>query len=336
LIPTVCEESGTTFASIRHVLGLGDPESDSMLEAISKRFPLVSQTVSGWIDDKVPQLGAALAFYTALSIAPLLVISLGVAALVFGEEAARGQVLVQMRSLVGDQGAQAIQEMIANANKPTEGVIATGISVVILLAGASGVFGQLQQSLNAIWKVQPKPGRGIMGMIRDRFLSVAMVFGIAFLLLVSLILDAAITSLTSLMGGLPKSVPWIGEAFHLSVSLVVITLLFAMIFKYLPDVKIRWRDVWLGAIITAALFTIGKFAIGLYLGHSSMASSYGVAGSFVVLLVWVYYSAQILFFGVEFTKAYANRYGGRIAPSENAELVSDGECDDRGRPKKAG
>jgi membrane protein len=280
---------------------------------------MLRQTVFDWIDDKAPQLGAALAFYTALSIAPLLVISLGIAALVFGQEAARGGVQEQMQFLVGDQGAKAVEEMIANANNTGKGVIATGLSVVILLVGASGVFGQLQQSLNEIWKVQPKAGRGIVDMIRDRFLSFVMVLGTAFLLLVSLLLSAALSSLESVTNGLPESMLWISRFAHAGVSFVVITLLFAMMYKYLPDAKIAWRDVWLGAAITALLFTIGKFAIGLYLGHSSMASSYGVAGSFVVLLVWVYYSAQILFLGAEFTQVHASRRGRRIVAAENAE-----------------
>jgi membrane protein len=209
--------------------------------------------------------------------------------------------------------------MIANANNTGKGVIATGLSVVILLVGASGVFGQLQQSLNEIWKVQPKAGRGIVDMIRDRFLSFVMVLGTAFLLLVSLLLSAALSSLESVTNGLPESMLWISRFAHAGVSFVVITLLFAMMYKYLPDAKIAWRDVWLGAAITALLFTIGKFAIGLYLGHSSMASSYGVAGSFVVLLVWVYYSAQILFLGAEFTQVHASRRGRRIVAAENAE-----------------
>ena len=296
-------------------------------------WSLLKQTFAEWTEDKVPQLGAALAFYTALSIAPLLVISLAIAAMIFGEDAARGEIQHQMQSMVGDEGAKAIEEMIASANKPTTGTVATVLSVITLLFGASGVFGQLQQSLNTIWEVQPKPGRGIMGMIRDRFLSFAMVFGIAFLLLVSLIISAAMASLATVMDRLPDSLHWLSQAVHFGISFAVITLLFAMMFKYLPDVKIAWSDVWLGAGITAALFTIGKFAIGLYLGHSSMASSYGVAGSFVVLLVWVYYSAQILFFGAEFTQVYANQFGSRIIPSENAEPVTEEARAQQGLPR---
>lgn len=212
---------------------------------------------------------------------------------------------------------------------------ATTLSTIILLIGASGVFGELQHSVNWIWEVKPKPGRGILGTIRDRFLSLAMVFGIAFLLLVSLLLSAALTSLGTLFDRLPDSLYWVSESLHFGVSFGVIAVLFAMMFKYLPDVKIAWCDVWLGAVITAGLFTLGKFAIGLYLGHSSMASSYGVAGSFVVLLVWVYYSSQIFFFGAEFTQVYANRFGSRIVPSDNAEALSEDASSNRPKDSSA-
>jgi membrane protein len=285
---------------------------------------LLMQTFSDWSNDKAPELGAALAFYTALSIAPLLVIVLGVAAMVFGQQAASGKIINQMRQMVGEQGAKAIADMIQNANQPKEGTIATVLSVVTLVFGASGVFGELQSSLNTIWRVQPKPGRGLWGVIHDRFLSFAMVVGVAFLLLVSLIISTVLTALGTLLNQLPEALHWIAQGLNVGVSFLVITLLFAMIFRVLPDVKISWWDVWLGAIVTAALFTIGKTAIGLYLGHSAMASSYGVAGSFVVFLVWVYYSAQILYFGAELTKVYANQFGSKIVPAENAMPIAGG------------
>ncbi|HEX6960884.1 MAG TPA: YihY/virulence factor BrkB family protein, partial [Lacipirellula sp.] len=284
---------------------------------------ILKQTFSDWSEDKAPELGAALAFYTALSIAPLLVIVLGIAAFFLGEGAARGHVMSEMQSMVGQEGASAIGDMIQNADKPTEGTIATVLSVITLLFGASGVFGQLQSSMNTIWEVEPKPGRGIWGMIRDRFLSFTMVLGLAFLLLVSMILSAVIAAAGNFLSGMIGDAAWIGHVVHIATSMIVLTLLFAAMFKYLPDAKIGWRDVMLGAVVTAVLFTVGKFAIGLYLGHSSMASSYGVAGSFVVLLVWVYYSAQILFFGAELTQVYANNFGSRIVPSENARRVTD-------------
>jgi membrane protein len=279
---------------------------------------LLMQTFSDWSNDKAPELGAALAFYTALSIAPLLVIVLGVAAMLFGQKAASGEIINQMQQMVGKDGAKAIADMIQSANHPTQGTIATVLSVVTLLFGASGVFGELQSALNTIWGVQPKPGRGVWGIIRDRFISFAMVLGVAFLLLVSLVISTVLAALGSLLNQLPEALHWIAQGLNIGVSFLVITLLFAMIFRVLPDVKISWWDVWLGAIVTAALFTVGKTAIGLYLGHSAMASSYGVAGSFVVFLVWVYYSAQILYFGAEVTKVYANRFGSKIVPAENA------------------
>jgi membrane protein len=298
-------------------------------------WPLLRQTFSDWSEDKVPQLGAALAFYTALSIAPLLVIVLAVVGYFYGDSAAvQKEMNAQMQSMVGSEGAQALSDMVESANKPTQGIVATVLSVITLVFGASGVFGQLQSSLNTIWEVEPKPNRGLWGMIRDRFLSIAMVMGMAFLLLVSLILSAALSQVDKLFAGLPDSMEWLAQALHFGVSLVVVTLLFAMMFRLLPDVKMAWSDVWLGAIVTALLFTIGKFAIGLYLGHSSMASSYGVAGSFVVLLVWVYYSAQIVFFGAELTQVYANNYGSRIVPAENAQPLTAEARAQQGRPRR--
>jgi membrane protein len=285
-------------------------------------WELFKQTFAEWTEDKVPRLGAALAFYTALSIAPLLVLSLRVVAFFFGEAAARGEIERQMLSMIGEQGAEAVQAMLQNANQPEAGTLPTIFSLLTLLLGASGVFGQLQDSLNTIWEVTPKPGRGILGFLKDRFLSMSMVFGVAFLLMVSLVVSAAL----SFAGGL--AFHWlhdfqiISQGINTAISITVFAGLFAMMFKYLPDAKIAWKDVWLGAFITAVLFTIGKLAIGLYIGRSSIASSYGIAGSLIVLLVWVYYSAQIVFFGAEFTQVYANRYGKKIVPSENAEPLT--------------
>jgi membrane protein len=281
------------------------------------RFAML--TYEKWSRDNVPQLGAALAFYTALSIAPLLIISLAVGALVFGNEAARGEVASQMRSLIGNQGAEAIESMIASADKPGSGATATTLGVLMLLLGASGVFSELQQSLNKIWEVEVKKDRGIVRMIRERIFSFVMVLGIAFLLLVSLVLSAVLASLGKYFSYLPESVSWLSQLLNFLVSFVVITLLFAMIFKILPDAQIAWWQVWLGASLTALLFTIGKFFIGLYLGRSSMASSYGVAGSFVVLLVWVYYSSQILYLGAEMTKVYTDLSGAHVRPTEIAK-----------------
>jgi membrane protein len=226
--------------------------------------------------------------------------------------------------------------MIDNARKPGEGILASVLGVATLLFGASGVFGSLQDSLNTIWEVQPKAGRGIWGVVKDRFLSLSMVLGVGFLLLISLVITTALEAVGAYFGGLLPSWAPVLQALNLAVSFGVITLLFAMIFKYLPDAKVDWGDVWLGSAATALLFIVGKYAIGLYLGKSSIGSSYGAAGSFVVLLVWIYYSAQILFFGAEFTKVYAGHRGTRIAPAANAEPVTEEARAHQGIPQRAG
>jgi membrane protein len=284
---------------------------------------LVRNTLQDWNEDKVPRLGAALAFYTAISIAPLVVLSLRVASIFFDDKAATGQLRGQMQGLVGEAGAAAIEQMIAGGKHEAESVWVTILGVATLLFGASGVFGQLQDSLNTIWEVQPKAGRGLMGMIRDRFLSFSMVLGVAFLLVVSLLVSTVLSALGATLDVLPDSLHFISHIVDGVISIAVFTGLFGLMFKVLPDVKISWRDVWVGAALTAVLFFVGKLAIGLYLGHSAMASSYGAAGSFVVLLVWVYYAAQVFFLGAEFTQVYANEYGSRIVPAENAEPVTE-------------
>jgi membrane protein len=212
--------------------------------------------------------------------------------------------------------------MVAAAQKPAEGTVAAVLGAIALLFGASGVFAQLQDSLNTIWEVQPKPGRGIRGMIRDRFLSFAMVLGIGFLLMVSLILSAVLAALGAWMSSVLPGPEILMQVAHFVISFGVIVLLFAAIFKLLPDVEIGWTDVWIGAIATSFLFTLGKYALGLYLGRSAVASAYGAAGSLVIVLLWVYYSAQILFLGAEFTQAYAHMYGSQVRPSPNAVPVT--------------
>ena len=285
-------------------------------------FSLLKQTASEWMEDDAPTLGAALAYYTVFSLAPLMTIAIAIAGFFFGKEAAQGQIFDELRGLLGEEGGKAVEEMVQSANaQPTAGVVATIISVIILLFGASGVFGQLQASLNTIWGVKPKPGRGVLGMIQDRLLSFGFTLVVGFLLLVSLMLTAGIALMADWVGGLMPGSETLAQILNVVFSLTMITLLFAMIFKFLPDAKIAWRDVWIGAFLTALLFTIGKFALGIYLGKSGVASSYGAAGSLIVLLLWVYYSSQILFFGAEFTQVYANRFGSRIAPAENAVPV---------------
>jgi membrane protein len=285
-------------------------------------FAMLKKAASAWMEDQAPTLGAALAYYTVFSLAPLLIIAIAIAGLFFGREAAQGQIFDQLRGLLGEASGKAMEDMVQNANaKPATGLVATLIGFVTLLFGASGVFGQLQTSLNAIWRVQPKPGRGVLGIVRDRFLSFGFILVVGFLLLVSLFLTALIAFVGQWFGGMAPGMETLAQILNSVLSLAVITLLFAMIFKFLPDAKIAWRDVWIGALITAALFTAGKFALGLYLGKSGVASSYGAAGSLIVLLLWVYYSAQILFFGAEFTQVYANRFGSHVRPTDNAVAV---------------
>ena len=283
---------------------------------------LLKQTASEWMEDDAPTLGAALAYYTVFSLAPLMTIAIAMAGLFFGKEAAQGQIFDELRVLLGEEGGKAVEEMVQSANaQPTAGVVATIISVIMLLFGASGVFGQLQASLNAIWGVKAKPGRGVLGLIKDRLLSFGFTLVVGFLLLVSLLLTAGMALMADWIGGLMPGSEALAYILNIVLSLSMITLLFATIFKFLPDAKIAWHDVWIGAFLTALLFTIGKFALGIYLGKSGVASSYGAAGSLIVLLLWVYYSSQILFFGAEFTQVYANRFGSRVAPADNAVPV---------------
>ena len=286
-------------------------------------FSLLKATAFEWLDDQAPTLGAALAYYTVFSLAPLLIISIALAGLVFGAEAAQGQIFDQLRGLLGDASGKAMQEIVQSASaEPKTGVVATVIGFVTLLFGASGVFGQLQASLNIIWGVQPKPGRGILGIIRDRSLSFGFILVVGFLLLVSLLLTAGIAFVGKQFGAMVPGMEALIQILNSILSLAVITLLFGMMFKILPDANIAWRDVWIGAFITALLFTLGKFALGFYLGRSGVASSYGAAGSLIVLLLWVYYSSQVVFFGAEFTQVYANRFGSHVTPSSNAIAVS--------------
>jgi membrane protein len=285
-------------------------------------WPLLKETYNEWSEDKAPRLGAALAYYTVFSIAPILVIAMAVAGWVFGNQASQSYVQQEVAATFGSDSGKAIQTMVEHANKGNTSVIATILGVIVLLFGASGVFGQLQDALNTVWKVEPKPGRGIWGIIKDRFLSFTMVLGICFLLLVSLAVSAVLAALGTYTQALPGgAVLW--EGVNSLVSFLVITLLFAMMYRFLPDAKIAWGDVWLGAAVTAVLFTLGKFLIGLYLGTSGVASAYGAVGSLVVLLLWVYYSSQIFLFGAEFTRVYANRFGSRVVPAENAVSVTE-------------
>jgi membrane protein len=307
---------------------------------MKKYLGLFKETFREFGEDKAPRLGAALAYYTIFSIAPLLLIAIAIAGMVFGDEAAQGGVTRELGKVMGDSSAKAIEEMVQNANKPKAGAVATIVGIVTLLFGASGVFSQLKDALNTIWNIEPKKAAGVMGFIKSRFLSMAMVMVVAFLLLVSLVVDAAITGMS---GYLERVVPGgavVVQIVQLIVSFGIITLLFAAIFRYLPDRRIAWKDVWLGAVITSLLFVIGKFALGLYLGKAAPGSSFGAAGSLVVLLVWVYWSAQILFLGAEFTQVYARTYGTMRGDTSKARARQQaGRVEDRpksGAPAYAG
>jgi membrane protein len=293
------------------------------LMKISSVWTLLQETFKAWQNDKVPLWAAALAYYTAFSLAPLLVIAIAIAGAVFGQEAARGEVVGQIQGLVGKQGAEAIQAMLQNTQQPgSGGVVATVVGIGALLLGASGVFGQLQDAMNTIWGVQPKPGRGIRFMLQNRFMSFAMVLVIGFLLLVSLVLSAGLAAFSAFVGHLFPEFAILGQILNFVISFGVMIVLFALIYKVMPDVKVPWRFLWTGAIVTALLFNIGKFLIGLYLGSGSVSSTYNAAASLGIILLWVYYSAQILLIGAEFTKVYAYRYGPhRIKPIADAVLV---------------
>ncbi|MGB7413724.1 MAG: YihY/virulence factor BrkB family protein [Thermosynechococcaceae cyanobacterium] len=285
---------------------------------LKRAMELLKLTVAKWQADKASRLAAALAYYTAFSLAPILVIFIAILSLVYGEKAAQAQLLSQFQDLVGEEGADVIRVMMQDTQQPGSGITATLSSIVFLIFGATGMFVQLQDSLNTIWKVKPKPGRGLMSFIRDRILSFAMVLGIGFLLLVALIFSAGLAAFSTFLRNGSDGFIQLGQILNFVISFGVITVLFALIYKVLPDVLIKWSDVWVGAVITSTLFAIGKSLIGLYLGHSSFSSTYGAAGSLAVLLLWVYYSAQILFFGAELTQVYAQKYGSKIRPAKYA------------------
>ncbi len=304
-------------------------------------FSLFSETFAVWLEDDAPSLGAALAYYTIFSLAPLLVIVIGVAGMVWRQsDSVRADVMQQVGDLVGPDGAEMVGTMLDSASGPgAESFWATLIGGAVLLFGATTAFAQLKASLNVIWGVRPDPDRGFVNLLLARVLSFGLVLTIGFLLLVSLILSAALSALDAFLTDLAFGTDVLIQAAGFVISLGVVVVLFALIFKYLPDAEIEWRDVWVGAFITALLFTLGKFALGVYLGSSSAASAYGAAGSLVLLLIWIYYSAQILFFGAAFTRVYAQRYGAQIRPAKGAlraeDLEDEGEPADEHEEKKA-
>ncbi|HVJ28793.1 MAG TPA: YihY/virulence factor BrkB family protein [Gammaproteobacteria bacterium] len=274
-------------------------------------WPLIKLSVVSFRKDHASSMGGALAYLTLFSIAPLLIIVIAVAGFFLGAEAARGEIVMQLRGLLGDDGATAVQGLLESASKPEEGLFATIVSVLLLIVGATSIFAELQSDLDRIWRAESKPTSGLWALLRSRLLSFGMVLVLAFLLLVSLVISAALSALGTWWGGWFEGWAVLLEAVNFVVSLAITTGLFALIYKFLPRAEIAWHDVWIGATVTALLFAVGKFLIGLYIGHSGIASGFGAAGSFVVLLVWVYYSSQIFLLGAEFTWVYAHERGSR-------------------------
>jgi len=274
-------------------------------------WPLIKLSIVSWRKDHAASMGGALAYYTLFSIAPLLLIVIAIAGFFLGPEAARGELFAQLQGLLGDDGAAAVQGLLESASEPEEGLFATVFGVALLLLGATTVFAELQSDLDRIWRVEAKPTSGLWGLLRARLLSFGMILVLAFLLLVSLVLSAALSAVGKLWGGWFEGLAVLLEVVNLVFAFTITTGLFAMIYKFLPRAEIPWRDVWIGAGVTAILFAVGKFLIGLYIGRSGIASGFGAAGSFVVLLVWVYYSTQIFLLGAEFTWVYAHERGSR-------------------------
>lgn len=291
---------------------------------------LLKEAARGWSAHRAQRLGAALAFYTTLAIAPLTLIAIAIAGYFFGQEAARGEIVDQIEHFVGRDGATVIETLIKKASEPRHSRVATVLSIGLLLFGATNVFAELKDSLDTIWEVKPKPGLGLWAMIKVQALSFGIVLGTGFLLLISLLLTALLTAFAAwLSRWLPVTVSLV-RFFDIPVSFIVITLLFALIFKVLPAATVRWNDVWIGAVLTAVLFMIGKSLIAVYIARAGVGSVYGAAGSLVVVLIWTYYSSQILFFGAEVIRAAANRYDRHVIPTELAVSMTKVELAEQG------
>jgi membrane protein len=276
-----------------------------------------------WWDDDALRLGASLAYYTLFAIAPILLVATAIAGMVFGEEAVNGEIVGQLDRLIGREGARAVQSLLEGASQRRTGILATVVGGIAFVVAATGAFLELQAALNTIWRVEVKPGVNLRAFLLDRLRSFGLVMAIGFLLMVSLAVTAALAALNGWLSQYAPDVPLVWSGVSMVVSVGVTTGLFALLFRFLPDVRLKWRDVMIGALATAVLFTIGQLLIGLYLGQSSMASSYGAAGSVMILLLWVYYSCQIVLFGAEFTRVYAQRHGTKPAPESFAQKDRD-------------
>ncbi len=302
----------------------------------NKIVALFTTTFNEWLEDKAPAQGAALAYYTVFSLAPLILVLLAIVGLIFRHDPAGAweKLTEQMGFFLNESAVKVVKDIAQTAAQPSKGALATVIGIALALFGASGVFGQLQDALNTIWGVKAKPGAGIWGFLRMRFLSFAMVGGVCFLLLVSLVIETLLKAFShyvqsAMPGGLGLAI-----VVYLVFDLAVIICIFAIIFKFLPDVIVRWRDVWIGAALTATLFLVGKWALGLYLGSGAAGSAYGAASSLITLLLWIYYSSQILLFGAEFTQVYAHRNGGEVEPNKYAVCIERSEVETSGRGTK--
>ena len=298
---------------------------------------LAKSAVSSWLDDYAPSMGAALAYYTVFSLAPLLLIVVSVAGLVFGEDAVRGELFGQLQGLMGADAAKAVQSLLAGASKPAHGVVGTAIGLAVLVFGATTVFGELQDDLDRIWRAPARKGVGWWSLLRARLLSFGMILALAFLLMVSLVVGAVISALGKWWEPMFGGWEVLAQLVNLVVGFGLTTAIFAIIYKMMPRVHVRWHDVWIGAIVTALLFTIGKFLIGLYIGKSGVASGYGAAGSLILVFVWVYYSAQIFLLGAEFTSVYARTHGSMqpVGAAEQAAAEKSQEAQQRA-PTRSG
>jgi membrane protein len=303
------------------------PASESAPRAL---YALARQTLSEWLDDNAPTWAASLAYYTVFSLAPTLIIALAIAGAVFGEDAARGAVQAQLEGIIGVTTAATVQAAMVSASREGSGGFATAVGVLLMVFAATGVFSQLQGALNTIWKVKPA-ATTVLAFLRTRFLSLAVVMGIGFLLLVSLVVSAATSALCGYVGGALGGWKVLMQVVNLVVGAVASSLLFAMMFKLLPDLKVRWRDVWLGAAVSAVLFTLGKSLIALYLATAATESSYGAAGSLAALLVWVYYSSMTTLFGAELAQVYARRHGSLrgASPGPSSDASAGAHAEDR-------
>jgi len=273
-------------------------------------WQLSKHALTAWKEDYAPSMGAALSYYSIFSMAPLLLIVISVAGLVFGQDAARGEVFGQLRGLMGPEAAKAVEDILTSVNKPSQGIVSTIIGLVVLMIGATTVFGELQDALDRIWRAPARDrSAGVWTLIRSRMLSFGMILGIAFLLMVSLVLGAVVSAISKLWGDAFLGWEILAQFINVALGFALTTGVFAMIYKIMPRVRVRWHDVWLGSAVTALLFTLGRFLIGLYIGKSGVASGFGAAGSLIVIFVWVYYSAQIFLMGAEFTWLYAKTFG---------------------------